>query len=610
MIRIFLLLGFLALCSSFKSYSQKGEFYIDENNRFAHRPIENPQARTAATSQVSITTKLDDYFPESKVHVQISFDPSISLEGLRFFAIHVFKTNEPNSRYSKSIYYSNKAINFETRKFTTTLGGLKPSETYSIRVYYIPPSTQYSCTTLTSNTYFFTTAQEPLNRTKKLLFVIDKDLEGDTDIDSAISVYKKDISTYYSITFEKIFIENSNPKKQELVTKIKQDYENVDHPLRYLFFIGSNASTSIHRQYLNPNNNTPENTYIDLSINFYTQVYNPEFTYSPEENQFISRSYTYCSFSGQPLNDIGDPTFQSNSFEIAYGCLIPNGLTPKKEYILNYFSKLHRFKVGQITFDKSVLFSDTQLNDGSAPAILSREIPRWQFNDTIQVPQKYGLSYHGYDPIWHHDYTSKLATKSYEIALYMGHGTSNFHYYDISPHTIQNLPQMNTMLFDFYACSVGDFSTYNYLAGAYLEKGNTLFVKAFTVPIYLAIINNRSPLIDYFYERSLYWDISRRAFLGDAFLHGSSLLKVQLQLGDPLLQLDPPCSSTNLTLVSPTHNNNTQMFAGARERINAQNQLYSPARVVYQAGNSVTLERGFEAKKGTSFEVKIQGCPQ
>jgi len=82
---------------------------------------------------------------------------------------------------------------------------------------------------------------------------------------------------------------------------------------------------------------------------------------------------------------------------------------------------------------------------------------------------------------------------------------------------------------------------------------------------------------------------------------------VQIQLGDPLLQLDPPCSSTNLTV---TTNTNTQIFAGAKEHINARNKLYSPARGVYQAGNSITLERGFEANKGTTFEAKIQGCPQ
>ena len=608
MLRSTLLFGVLLLLfCGMVSHAQKVEFYMDENNRFAFKPIENPQARAAASSQVKITTSLDNLFPESKVHVQVSFDPSLNLNEVRFFSIYVFKTNEINTRFSKYIIYTNKAINAETRTLTTTLGGLKPNETYSIKVNYNSPTPDYSCSGETSNTYYFTTAREPLNRPKKLLFIIDKDLEGDTDIDQALSTYEKDITNYYPITFERIYLENQNPKKQDLVNKIRQDYEDVGQPLRYLFFIGSNAATNIQRRFLNPTNNTPINTYSDLSINFYTQVYNPEYIYNPEEDQFLLRKYSYCSFNGLPANDIGNTTTQSNSYEIAYGALLPNGPTPKKDYILNYFSKLHRFKIGQITFNKSVLFADTQLNDGASPATLSQTISRWQSNDTIQVPQKYGLDYHGYDPVWHQDYTSKLANKSYEIALYMGHGAPTYHYYGIANQTIRDLPQLNTMLFDFHSCSVGAFNTYDYVAGAYLEKGNTLFVKAFTTPVFLAIINYRSPLIDYFHERSMFWDISTRAFFGDAYLHGSSNAMVQIQLGDPLLQLDPPCSSTNLTV---TTNTNTQIFAGAKEHINARNKLYSPARGVYQAGNSITLERGFEANKGTTFEAKIQGCPQ
>lgn len=608
MLRSTLLLGVLLLLfCSIKGQAQKVILEMDENNRFTFKTIESPQARISATSPITITRSLDNIFPESKVHLQIHFDQAVNLNELRFFSLLIFKTDEINARFSKYIIYTNKAINASTRTLSTTIGGLKPNETYSVRIHYNTPTVEYSCSSETSKTVYFTTAREPINRPKKLLFIIDKDLEGDSDIEQALATYEKDISTYYPIIFEKIYLENQNQKKNELVNKIRQDYENVDQPLRYLFFLGSNAATNIQRRFLNPVNNEPVNVYSDLSINFYTQVYNPEYVYSSEENQFILRNYSYCSFNGFPANDIGNSISQSSSYEIAYGALLPNGPTPKKDYILNYFSKLHRFKIGQITFNKSVLFADTQLNDGASPAKLAQDNARWKSNDTIQVPQKYGFDYHGFDPVWHQDYQSKLANKSYEIALYMGHGAPTYHYYGISNQTIRDLPQMNTMLFDFHSCSVGAFNTYDYVAGAYLEKGNTLFVKAFTLPIFLAIINYRSPLIDYFHEKSLFGEISTRAFFGDAYLHGSNTTMVQIQLGDPLLQLDPPCSSTNLTL---TTNTNTQVFAGAKEHINAQNKLYPPAKGTYQAGKSITLEHGFEARKGTIFEAKIQGCPQ
>lgn len=90
-----------------------------------------------------------------------------------------------------------------------------------------------------------------------------------------------------------------------------------------------------------------------------------------------------------------------------------------------------------------------------------------------------------------------------------GHGAPTYHYFGISGSTIRDLPSLNTLLFDFSSCSVG----------AYLEKGNTLFVKAFTTPIGIATNNFQSPLIDFFQEGALHSDISKRAFFGDAYLY-------------------------------------------------------------------------------------------
>jgi hypothetical protein len=46
----------------------------------------------------------------------------------------------------------------------------------------------------------------------------------------------------------------------------------------------------------------------------------------------------------------------------------------------------------------------------------------------------------------------------------------------------------------------------------------------------------------------------------------------------------------------------------ATQTINASNKIISPANVTYKAGNSVSLNTGFEAQTGSVFMAQIQGC--
>ncbi|WP_428657755.1 3-coathanger stack domain-containing protein [Runella sp.] len=596
----------LFLAGATKSISQKVNMHPDETGRM-NLDMSAP-SRTVSAQQVTITASLDEHFPESQVHLQLSFSEIVNLNEVKYVVVVINKGDD--IRFSKVLFFSNKAIDKVNRSLTTSFGGLKPDQLFAAQVFLHMNDAQYNtCNGDQVGQITFTTAKESVNRQKKLLFVIDKEMEGDTDIDNAITAYINDITPYYGIIFEKIYLENQNVKKNELMAKIRTDYANTANPLRYLFFLGSNATTQIRRQFLNPANNTPVYTYYDLSVNFYTQLYAPEFYYDSTENMFVQKTYQYCTFSGFPANDIGNSLCQSNSFDLAFGAVIPNGPTPKKEYILNYFTKLHQFKKGNITFNKSVLFADTQFHDGGAPAALSAINPRWQVNDTINVPQKFGPDFHGYDPVWNQDYTSKLATGSYEICMFMGHGAPTFHYYGISNSTIRNLPNLNTMAFDFNACSVGAFNEYDYVAGAYLEKGNTLFVKAYTTSVGIAVFEFRSPLIDYFREGSPFSDISKRAFFGDSYLYNNSSLIVQINLGDPLLQIDPPCAVNTLALTNPFNNINGTTVVAAENSITAQNKIISSPSTSYQAGNAITLQNGFEVAPGAIFNARIIGCP-
>lgn len=608
MLKSFFFHWLLILACSTNVISQKVMMRMDETGRMSVELPQGSASQLASTQQPLMTVTLDEHFPENQARFQISFPQSFNLNNLKSLCLWISRDND--TRYGKNIYFSNKAIDPVSRTLTTTVGGLKPGQTFRAMLIVMMNDAQFNCSGNIDADITFTTAKEPTGRIKKLLFVVDKDLEGDIEIDNAINTYINDIATYYPITFEKVYLENQNAQKNALMAKIKTDYTNTANPLRYLFFLGSNASTGIIRQYLNPANNDPIYTYYDLSINFYTQIYAPEFGYDSDNDRFIQKTYQYCTFNGFPVNDIGNAVFQSNSFDLAFGCLMPNGITPKRDYILNYFSKLHQFKKGTVNFAKSVLFADTFYHDGGAPATLAAINPRWQVSDTINVPQKFGGDFHGYDPVWNQDYLFKLANKSYEIGMYFGHGAPDFHYYGISSGTIRELPNLNTMLLDFNSCSVGAFNQYEYLAGAYLEKGNTLFVKAFTTPIGIVTYNFESPLIDYFREGALYSDISKRAFFGDSYLYNAGGTTLQVNLGDPLLQMDPPCGVENLTFMKPFYNVTGTVSVAAKNAVKAQNKISPPSVSTYQAGRSITLENGFEVERGATFNAQIMGCPE
>ncbi len=64
----------------------------------------------------------------------------------------------------------------------------------------------------------------------------------------------------------------------------------------------------------------------------------------------------------------------------------------------------------------------------------------------------------------------------------------------------------------------------------------------------------------------------------------------------------------NLTLVSPTNDFSGDKTKKAIQTISATNKVNSPAKVLYQAGNAIMLNAGFEAKAGTVFSAEIGGC--
>jgi hypothetical protein len=75
------------------------------------------------------------------------------------------------------------------------------------------------------------------------------------------------------------------------------------------------------------------------------------------------------------------------------------------------------------------------------------------------------------------------------------------------------------------------------------------------------------------------------------------------RIATKLVLVGSPSSVLNLT-----SNLTTSSLQMANTVITATNKIFSPASVIYNAGNSLTLSPGFEAKTGSNFLARIGNC--
>ncbi|AWV99293.1 hypothetical protein DJ013_14415 [Arcticibacterium luteifluviistationis] len=560
-----------------------------------------------------VFVKQDSVIGENQIELKVDFPDSLNIKDIRSVDVWC-RPRKVDFRYSKFIKFSHKALNQDGRYLITNIGGLRPNTTFDIRVTVLLDKAQDFFEI--GNITFQTKKENPKRR--KMLLIIDKELEYDSEILRALNEYQVDVNnTDDLILFERIFIDNSFRAKYMLSEKIKKEYFDNTQALRYLFFIGSNASSVIHRKYLNPDNSVI-GSYRDLSINFYAQVNTSGVIFDSKTERIEETSYRYYLFDGIPFDDIGNSVIQSNSYDLAYGCILPDPSQNKRKLILDYFEKLHRYKNLDLTFGKSVLFADTQHNDGEYPELLEDLSNRWEQNDTVNVNKKLEFGENGFGsyPYWKNDFLDKLTTKSYEVCYYMGHGSPTSHYFGITPETINQLSSLNTMIFDFNSCSVGNFSYNNYLGGKYFEKGNTLFVKAYTVPVGFVVYNNVSPLLDGFKEGEVYSDLKEGKYISDCYLFGSTGISSGVHLGDPLLRLNPIrfenvylsdsllCSGSQLEVI-PKLNSKINFGLKYLFEISDKNgENFTPLSEEYiDSTNRILIPEGLEY--GSKYKVKV-----
>lgn len=502
-------------------------------------------ARKAQNGVMSVTA--DSRRPSNTVMVSILFDADVNLASSTWFTLSI-KTSTDFRAPANILFISNTALDKTTRTLQVPVGGLKENTDY-----YFALTHWTGCDGNEIAQGHYKTGPAP-KRPKKVLLVLDKAYQNDAQIEQALAVYKADaLRADPGLIFEPHYLSIDAAEKGKLYEQIKSRYFDSAAPLHYLFFIGRNASTYVRSYQIDPKTNqeVPGGVTHVSSISVYARILTQDYPFDAKENVFINRRYP-CQLIGEEgiSNDIASTYFQSTTLDVSYGAIVPTREEGAKEYILRYFEKLHQFKTGKLKFDKKVLLADTFRHDGSYPQKIEELTGRWKNNDTINVAQKYGAEYHGPDESWRQDYLKKLSTNSFEIVYYMGHGTPLLHYFGIGTNDIRNLEKLNTLLFDFNSCSVGAVDAQDYLAGTYLSKGNTLFVKAYSVPIGIFSYDNESPLLESFKEKQPFHSIAKGAYVSDAYRYGFHSDISQYLLGDPLLLLDPPCTNAEPLVIS------------------------------------------------------------
>ena len=521
---------------------------IDENGRYNFKMPSKPdisKAKIGASSEditIDVMQPVND--PKKSAEIIVNFSNNININNINFCYLSISYLSDDgtwflqNSSFSKSFYFNSKAIDKINRKLTCKVTGLTEGKNYF--VFFVP--FYYSGQSNQVTTSFLKTPNL-IQFNEKMLVVIDKEFENDVELNNALNEYKNDINgTQKHISFEDYYIQNSYLDKKALYNYIKNQYESPTTNFKYIFFIGRDASVLINRQYLDANTNNILYQYWDLSVAFYTQITNLEFKFDDLSQLVSTIAYRYASLNEPPIVDNANPIWQSYDNDLLFSTLIPPNQETKRDFILNYFRKLHKYKTGQISFNKKVLFADNMRNDAPSQ-IINTLSTRWNNNDTINVAQKFefGINNSGTYPAWTSDYLNKLSNNSYEICSFNGHGNPVSHYFGIESNTMSSLVGGNTMFFDLYSCAVGNFNYLNYLSSQYLNFGNTLFVKSFTENVGIVSTLPYSNLIIQLYPTGTYTQLLNNN-ISQSIFNSSNYLSINLNLGDPLLRLDP-CSS-------------------------------------------------------------------
>lgn len=207
----------------------------------------------------------------------------------------------------------------------------------------------------------------------------------------------------------------------------------------------------------------------------------------------------------------------------------------------DYFNRNHNYRNGFYSYNKkSLIYSPAILDESVAerPEAIEKVKKSFEFWDINKTSDYYfiDITEKESDTIYSQEIQKPY---NYELILFNGHGTPTFHQRNF---TSQNLPKANFFYLDMRSCSVGRFTTKNYLAGQYLFSGGLIMV-ANSVPVFASSLADKE--LNYllskgepFYEAIKINGIGDAAnILGDPTLkmrYGTK--KVNYQQGDPIIK--------------------------------------------------------------------------
>ena len=150
------------------------------------------------------------------------------------------------------------------------------------------------------------------------------------------------------------------------------------------------------------------------------------------------------------------------------------------ELLKDYFRRNHGFRNVSYTFEqKALLYQPTILDDKEAEQETINKIKKdiAGFGGVYQTGNYKFIDI--FSPTSDNDYLSELS-RGYETLIFNGHGAPTFHQKNITP---KSQIDSNFFFGNFLSCSVGRFTTKDYLAGEYLFSGGLVSLAA-SVPVF------------------------------------------------------------------------------------------------------------------------------
>ncbi len=259
----------------------------------------------------------------------------------------------------------------------------------------------------------------------------------------------------------------------------------------------------------------------------------------------------------------------------------PNNKTDQITALIKYFDKNHRYRTGQLTYDKKFLYYNTvakgsELDDSQIDNYINDEMNKGVFPGTLYSLSNSSLLIAKSDtnPL---EIDSRYLTelsKKYEWVRLNNHGSSNLHEYNITSNSIFDM-KPKALFYQLESCLLGQFDQADYMAASYVfSDGDGLLALADT-----AVVAN----FNYNEEDSKYmFLLSRGVNFAEAMRNKISLYNTWI--GDPTLKLRylVTPSSSNIQ-VSKTNFDLGKINSGYQSSINFKIKNIGTAPLVVNA---------------------------